>query len=35
MLPSVNIFMRFIEAEEKLRNHGFTVKAGADSENRE
>lgn len=26
MLPSLNSFMRFIGAEEKLRDHGFTTK---------
>ncbi|KAJ3572209.1 hypothetical protein NP233_g3234 [Leucocoprinus birnbaumii] len=29
MLPSLNAFMRFIGAEEKLRSHGFAVKRGA------
>ncbi|KAF5352704.1 hypothetical protein D9756_005858 [Leucocoprinus leucothites] len=29
MLPSLNAFMRFIGAEEKLRNHGFALKRGA------
>ncbi|KAF7784177.1 hypothetical protein Agabi119p4_342 [Agaricus bisporus var. burnettii] len=29
MLPSLNSFMRFIGAEEKLRDHGFTTKLGA------
>ncbi|KZO98522.1 FAD/NAD(P)-binding domain-containing protein [Calocera viscosa TUFC12733] len=29
MLPSVRPFMRFIDLEETIKNHGFTVKPGA------
>ncbi|TFK44724.1 hypothetical protein BDQ12DRAFT_673465 [Crucibulum laeve] len=29
MLPSLNSFLRFIDAEDKLRAHGFCVKRGA------
>ncbi|KXN88893.1 Tryptophan 2-halogenase [Leucoagaricus sp. SymC.cos] len=29
MLPSLNAFVRFIGAEERLRSHGFVIKRGA------
>ncbi|KAJ2923818.1 hypothetical protein H1R20_g13275, partial [Candolleomyces eurysporus] len=29
MLPSLKLFLRYIDAEEKVKNHGFCVKPGA------